>query len=72
MTILKVSVKWSGKKFDDVPLDVTKPARDFKEQLYKLTQVEPEKQKIMIKGGMLKVIPLIEEVDLLYKRMIRT
>ncbi|KAJ3408335.1 Ubiquitin carboxyl-terminal hydrolase 14 [Chytridiales sp. JEL 0842] len=51
---MKVSVKWSGKKFDDIELDVTQPGLVFKTQLYTLTGVEPDRQKIMIKGGTLK------------------
>ena len=50
-----VSVKWSGKKFDNVELDTSQPGFVFKSQLFSLTGVEPERQKIMIKGGMLKV-----------------
>jgi ubiquitin carboxyl-terminal hydrolase 14 len=55
MTVIKVSIKWSGKKFDDVPLDLELPAKAFKDQLFKLTNVEPPRQKIMVKGGLLKV-----------------
>jgi hypothetical protein len=54
-TFVLVSVKWSGKKFDDIELDVSQPGLVFKTQLYTLTGVEPDRQKIMIKGGTLKV-----------------
>lgn len=52
--MVKVSVKWSGKKFDDIVIDTTQPALLFKTQLYTLTGVEPDRQKILIKGGTLK------------------
>ncbi|KAJ1554233.1 Ubiquitin carboxyl-terminal hydrolase 14 [Cladochytrium tenue] len=49
-----VSVKWSGKKFDDIELDLSQPGIVFKTQLFSLTGVEPDRQKILIKGGTLK------------------
>ncbi|RKO88249.1 hypothetical protein BDK51DRAFT_20633, partial [Blyttiomyces helicus] len=49
-----VSVKWSGKKFDDVEVDLSQPGLVFKTQMYTLTGVAPDRQKIMVKGGMLK------------------
>ncbi|KAJ3316811.1 Ubiquitin carboxyl-terminal hydrolase 14 [Blyttiomyces sp. JEL0837] len=51
---MKVSVKWSGKKFDDIELDTSQPGLVFKTQLYTLTGVEPDRQKILVKGGVLK------------------
>lgn len=50
----KVSVKWSGKKFDDIELNTDEPGLVFKSQLYALTGVAPDRQKIMVKGGLLK------------------
>jgi len=55
---MKVAVKWSGKKFDDIPLNVNESAAVFKMQLFSLTGVEPERQKIMIKGGIMKASAL--------------
>lgn len=46
-------VKHSGKKYD-VDLDPTATGEDFKAQLFSLTGVEPERQKILVKGGQLK------------------
>ena len=46
-------VKHQGKKYD-VELDPTTTGEDFKLQLYSLTNVEPERQKILVKGGQLK------------------
>ncbi|KAI9353254.1 hypothetical protein DFJ73DRAFT_828813 [Zopfochytrium polystomum] len=51
---MKVSVKWNGKKFDDIELELDQPGIVFKTQLYTLTGVEPDRQKILIKGGTLK------------------
>ncbi|KAJ3192927.1 Ubiquitin carboxyl-terminal hydrolase 14 [Irineochytrium annulatum] len=52
---VKVQVKWSGKKFD-IDLDPAQPGLVFKTQLYTLTGVEPDRQKILIKGGTLKMM----------------
>ncbi|KAF9082507.1 Ubiquitin carboxyl-terminal hydrolase 14 [Mortierella sp. AD031] len=51
---IKVNVKWSGKKFDDIELNLDEPGLVFKAQLFALTGVEPDRQKIIVKGGMLK------------------
>lgn len=46
-------IKHQGKKYDiEVEPDTT--GIDFKFQVYSLTNVEPERQKILIKGGQLK------------------
>ena len=50
---MPVSVKW-GKETFDVEADTTQPPTVFKFQMYSLTGVPPERQKIMVKGGMLK------------------
>jgi ubiquitin carboxyl-terminal hydrolase 14 len=46
-------VKHQGKKYE-VEVDPGSTGEDFKLQLYSLTNVEPERQKILIKGGQLK------------------
>lgn len=51
---MKVVIKWGKKTFDDVEIDTSLPASVFKHQVYSLTGVPPERQKIMVKGGMLK------------------
>ena len=51
--MVHVSVKW-GKESHDVDVDTTMPGLVFKNQLYSLTGVPPERQKIMVKGGMLQ------------------
>ena len=48
-----VVVKHQGKKYD-VELDTTSTGETFKYQLFSLTGVEPERQKILVKGGQLK------------------
>ncbi|GME24102.1 Ubiquitin [Neofusicoccum parvum] len=53
MASIPVVVKHQGKKYD-VELDPTSTGETFKFQLYSLTGVEPERQKILVKGGQLK------------------
>ncbi|KAI9268117.1 hypothetical protein BDA99DRAFT_356387 [Phascolomyces articulosus] len=54
MPIVNVNVKWSGKKFENIELDTDESPELFKSQIYSQTGVPPERQKIMVKGGMLK------------------
>ncbi|KAJ2827763.1 deubiquitinating enzyme [Coemansia erecta] len=51
--MVKVLVKWQGKKYE-VEADLTLPGEDFKAQLFSLTGVAPDRQKILVKGGQLK------------------
>ena len=51
--VSQVVVKHQGKKYD-VDLDPEATGETFKFQLYSLTNVEPERQKILVKGGQLK------------------
>ncbi|KAL9108887.1 MAG: hypothetical protein Q9227_006418 [Pyrenula ochraceoflavens] len=53
MASIPVIVKHQGKKHD-VELDPTATGETFKYQLYSITGVEPDRQKILIKGGQLK------------------
>uniref|UniRef100_A0A915JFX3 Ubiquitin carboxyl-terminal hydrolase n=1 Tax=Romanomermis culicivorax TaxID=13658 RepID=A0A915JFX3_ROMCU len=50
MSNYKVSIKWNKEKFDDVDLNVDDPPLIFKAQLFALTGVQPERQKILLKG----------------------
>ncbi|KAL9265573.1 Ubiquitin carboxyl-terminal hydrolase 7-like protein [Drosera capensis] len=50
----KVSVKWQKEVFPAVEIDTSQPPFLFKCQLFDLTGVPPERQKIMVKGGLLK------------------
>ena len=68
MPMVTISVKWSGKKFDGIQVDVTQPATTLKHKLFELTKVEPERQKVMVKGGMLKddadLAKLLQDVNI--------
>jgi hypothetical protein len=53
---ITVMVKWGKQKFENIELDTSEPVEVFKAQLYALTSVPPERQKIMgVKGGFIKV-----------------
>ena len=54
MAPLAVKVKHAG-KVHDVELDPELPPAVFKEAIYQKTGVPPDRMKVMIKGGMLKV-----------------
>eukprot|EP00882_Tetradesmus_deserticola_P029394 GHRQ01032928.1.p2 GENE.GHRQ01032928.1~~GHRQ01032928.1.p2 ORF type:complete len:103 (+),score=36.22 GHRQ01032928.1:751-1059(+) len=51
---MKVNVKWGKEVFSDVDLDTTQPPMVFKSQLFTLSGVPPDRQKVLIKGGQLK------------------
>ena len=53
LTAVVVFVKHQGKKYE-VELDPTSTGETFKFQLYSLTGVEPDRQKILVKGGQLR------------------
>ncbi|KAL8661987.1 MAG: hypothetical protein Q9202_005113 [Teloschistes flavicans] len=53
MAGIQVLVKHQGKRYE-VELDPTSTGETFKFQLYSLTGVEPDRQKIIVKGGQLK------------------
>ncbi|KAJ3111552.1 Ubiquitin carboxyl-terminal hydrolase 14 [Phlyctochytrium bullatum] len=55
MPSVKINVKWSGQKYA-VEVDLEQPASVFKSQLFSLTNVEPDRQKILVKGGQLKMM----------------
>ncbi|KAI8853404.1 hypothetical protein BC829DRAFT_382730 [Chytridium lagenaria] len=50
---MQVTVKWSGQKYA-VDVDLEQTGAVFKMQLFSLTNVEPDRQKILVKGGVLK------------------
>mmetsp|Transcript_13021 Transcript_13021/g.39438 ORF Transcript_13021/g.39438 Transcript_13021/m.39438 type:complete len:533 (-) Transcript_13021:267-1865(-) len=54
MGSLKVDVKWGKEVFKNIEIDANEPPLMFKNQLFSLTGVAPERQKIMVKGGLLK------------------
>lgn len=50
-----VSVKWQKSLYENIEIDTSNPPAVFKMQLFSLTGVPPERQKIMgFKGGLLK------------------
>ncbi|KAJ2403033.1 deubiquitinating enzyme [Coemansia sp. RSA 2559] len=51
--MVNVQVKWQGKKFA-VDVDTAAPGEVFKMQLFSLTGVAPDRQKVLVKGGQLK------------------
>ncbi|KAG8481850.1 hypothetical protein CXB51_027195 [Gossypium anomalum] len=54
MVLSGVSVKWQKEIFKSMEIDTRQPPYVFKCQLYDLTGVHPERQNIMVKGGLLK------------------
>lgn len=54
MAPLAVKIKHAGKVYD-VELDPDMPPVAFKEAIYQKTGVPPDRMKVMIKGGILKV-----------------
>jgi hypothetical protein len=54
MALLSVSIKHSGKTYP-IELDPSAPPTEFKDAIYKVTGVPPDRMKVMIKGGYLKV-----------------
>jgi ubiquitin carboxyl-terminal hydrolase 14 len=49
-----VKVKWGQEAFDKVEVDTDEEPMLFKAQLFALTGVQPHKQKVMLKGALLK------------------
>ena len=45
-----VKVKWGKESYPDVELNTDEPPLLFKAQLFALTGVQPERQKVMMKG----------------------
>ncbi|KAG9478985.1 hypothetical protein GDO78_012581, partial [Eleutherodactylus coqui] len=59
MPVYTVNVKWGKEKFDNVELNTDEPPMVFKAQLFALTGVQPDRQKVMVKGGTLKGMSLL-------------
>ncbi|KAF3491375.1 ubiquitin C-terminal hydrolase [Arthroderma uncinatum] len=62
MASIPVIVKHQGKRHE-VELDPSSNGETFKFQLYSLTGVEPERQKILVKGGQLKDDTLLSSLN---------
>lgn len=54
MPTYKVNVKWGKEKFSDVECNIDEPPMVFKAQLFALSGVQPERQKVMVKGMVIK------------------
>lgn len=54
MPAFTVKVKWGQEAFDKVEVDTDEEPMLFKAQLFALTGVQPHKQKVMLKGALLK------------------
>ena len=54
---MKVSVKWSKRVYADLELDPAAHTAVFKQLLFSRTGVEPEQQRLMVKGAMVKDQP---------------
>ncbi|XP_045481227.1 ubiquitin carboxyl-terminal hydrolase 14 [Harmonia axyridis] len=54
MPSFKVKVKWGKEIYPDIEVNTDEPPLVFKAQLFALTGVHPERQKVMIKGVTLK------------------
>ena len=50
-----MAVKWGKEKFENVELNSDESPELFKAQLFALSGVAPERQKVMFKGAVLKV-----------------
>lgn len=50
-----MSVKWGREKFDNIELNSDESPELFKAQLFALSGVAPERQKVMFKGSVVKV-----------------
>ncbi|EDV23537.1 uncharacterized protein TRIADDRAFT_50530 [Trichoplax adhaerens] len=54
MPVYPVNVKWGKVRFDNVQVNTDEPPLVFKAQIFALSGVEPERQKVMFKGKVLK------------------
>lgn len=54
MSEMKVHIKHAGKTYD-IRLDPDLPPAVFKDAIYQETGVPPDRMKVMVKGGVLKV-----------------
>lgn len=52
-----VSIKHAGKVYQ-LTLDTSQPPATFKQSIYEACGVPPDRQKVMVKGGVLKVYQL--------------
>ena len=53
MPAFKIKVKWGKEVYQDVEVNTDEEPIVFKAQLFALTGVQPERQKVMLKGAIL-------------------
>jgi len=56
-----VNVKWGKEKFTDVECNTDESPELFKAQLFALSGVAPDRQKVMITGAIIKVSKLLQK-----------
>lgn len=54
MAIIPVTIKWAGQKPFEVEVDTDESGATLKMQIYSITGVEVDRQKLLVKGGALK------------------
>lgn len=54
MPVCKVNIKWGKEKFEDVHCNTDEPPIVFKAALFSLSGVQPDRQKVMYKGVVIK------------------
>ncbi len=54
MSSFKVNIKWGKEKYTSIECNVTESPDLFKAQIFALTGVQPDRQKVMLKGATLK------------------
>ena len=54
-----VNIKWGKEKFEDVHCNTDEPPIVFKAALFSLSGVQPDRQKVMYKGVVIKVSGII-------------
>ncbi|KAK6202396.1 uncharacterized protein RJT21DRAFT_118415 [Scheffersomyces amazonensis] len=69
MSSFKVSIKNAGKTYE-INLEAHDTGKVFKQQVYELTKIPPERQKILIKGGKLGDDEVIASLNLNLKQPI--
>ena len=57
----KVNVKWGKQKFEGVEVNTDEAPEVFQAQMFALSSVPPERQKVMAKGKALKVVSNLQK-----------
>lgn len=65
MNTVSVKVKWNKQLFDDVEFDLSGDVLQFKTQLYSLTGVPVDRQKLMAKGAWTGILKNEQNLELL-------